>query len=67
MSWTGFLTDGIQVEREIGLSGGNSAEGWAGAVREELTLARPGTVGTAESQGCGVDMLNLWLVLTKLT
>lgn len=67
MSWTGFLTDGIRVEKEIGLSGVNGAEGWAGALGEELTLARPGTVGTAESQDCGVDMLNLWLVLTNLT
>lgn len=47
MSWTGFLTDEIGVEREIGVSGGNGSEGWAAAVGEELTPARPGTVGTA--------------------
>lgn len=34
---------------------------------EELTPARPGTMGTAESQDHDVDVLNMWLVLTKLT
>lgn len=48
------------------MSDGNGAEGWAGAMGEELTPTRLGTVETAEREGHGADVLNLRLVFTKL-